>query len=95
MIHMSCDVYCHWSEQAPSYRVYVDNDMLVERTFRWPGYQNYVKEHIICKLDSGLHVIRIENCSSNGKFTLDNFVIEGSSRVRSPGDPDDRYTFRT
>ncbi len=93
MIHMSADVYCHWSEVAPFYRIYVDNDMLTERTFKWPGYQNFIREHVICKLMPGVHTIRVENCSPNGKFTLNNFIIEGSTKYRQPGDTETQFTF--
>lgn len=94
MIHMSVDVHCHWSENAPTYRIYINNDMLTERTFRWPGYQNYIKEHLICKLPTGLHTLKIENCSGNGSFSLKDFVIEGTSITRAPGDPENQYTFK-
>ena len=45
---LEVDVYSHWSDDPPIYRIYVDNEMLVERTFGWPSYQNYITEHMYC-----------------------------------------------
>ena len=93
MIHLSTDVQCHWSENPPSYRIYVDGDMLTERTFRWAGYQNYIREHIVCELAPGLHMIRVENCTNQGSFKLSDLVIEGVVQLRAPGDTEQQYTF--
>jgi len=74
--HITADVRCTWSEDSPVYRLYVNNDMMTERTFGWPGYQVYIKEHLICDLPHGRHEIRIENCSKKGTFNLENITVE-------------------
>lgn len=74
--HITVDVKCPWSEDSPVYRLYVDDDMITERTFGWPGYRVYITENIICDLEQGRHVIRIENCSPKGAFNLENLNIE-------------------
>lgn len=84
MIHLSADVHCHWSENPPSYRIYVDNDLLTERTFKWAGYQIYIREHMVCNLNPGIHTVRIENCTGPGNFKLENLVVEGSTNVLHP-----------
>ena len=88
MMHLSVDVHCHWSENPPSYRIYLNDDMLTERIFRWPGYQNYIKEHIIVETTPGIHILRIENCSSWGTFKLDNLIVEDKPAVIHPNYPD-------
>ena len=93
MIHLSTDVQCHWSETPPIYRIYVDGDMLTERTFRWAGYQNYIREHVVCELTPGAHMIRVENCSQQGSLKLSSLIIEGVEQTRSPGDTEHQYTF--
>jgi len=83
MYKMSVDVHAHWSETAPVYRIYVDNDMLVERTFGWPSYQAHVREHFVCELGNGAHTLRIENCNQSGNLELRYFVLE-DKLVTSP-----------
>jgi hypothetical protein len=82
--HIKADVFCHWSENPPVYRIYVNGDMLTERTFGWPGYQVFIRENIICNLEVGIHVIRIENCSPSGSFELKNLMIEGGPAAIHP-----------
>jgi hypothetical protein len=73
---LEVDVYSHWSDNPPIYRIYVDNEMLVERTFGWPSYQNYITEHMYCDLDTGVHTLCLENLDSNSRFELENFTID-------------------
>ena len=40
--------------QGESYRLYVGNDLLTERTFSWDPATTYVEEHIIINGDSGI-----------------------------------------
>jgi hypothetical protein len=75
--HITVDVHCHWSDIPPVYRIYVDQDMITERTFGWPGYQVYIKENIICNLNPGSHMVRVENCNDHGTITIENLHVEG------------------
>ncbi len=88
MLHLSVDVHSHWSENPPSYRIYFNNDLLTERVFRWPGYQNYIKENIIVDVSHGIHVIKIENCTNNGNFSIENLIVEGKPGLIHPNYPD-------
>jgi hypothetical protein len=72
---LEVDVHAHWSSDPPVYRIYVNNEMLVERTFGWPSYQMYLTEHIACDLDTGVHTLTLENLNSNGRFELENFKV--------------------
>ena len=60
----------------PIYRIYVDNDLYTERTWRW-GPNTLINEEIW--LDSGVgHSVRIEPVLKNpaqAKFKLTNFKI--------------------
>lgn len=73
---LEVDVYSHWSDNPPIYRIYVDNEMLVERTFGWPSYQNYITEHMYCDLDTGVHTLCLENLDSNSRFELEFFTVD-------------------
>jgi hypothetical protein len=73
---LEVDVCSHWSDNPPVYRIYVDNEMLVERTFGWPSYQNYVREHMYCDLDTGVHTLCLENLDSHSRFELEHFTVD-------------------
>lgn len=73
---LEVDVYSHWSDNPPIYRIYVNNEMLVERTFGWPSYQNYITEHMYCDLDTGVHTLCLENLDSNSRFELEFFTVD-------------------
>lgn len=70
-VEVQFDLYCHWSHKEPVYRIYVDEDLITERTFSWPGFQNYVRENFAIAVKHGEHFLRIENLNPNtAKFTV-------------------------
>lgn len=75
------DVWCKWEHgPAPVYRVYVDNEMLTERTFTWEPKRHYVREHIEVYLDPGWHDVKIVNCSGDQvKFIPNNITVNGKA----------------
>ena len=75
---LEVDVHAHWSDRPPVYRLYVNNEMLTERTFGWASYQWYLTEHMCCDLDTGVHTLRLENLDTESRFELDNFRINGT-----------------
>lgn len=72
---LEVDVHAHWNDTAPVYRLYVNDEMFVERTFGWTSYQFYLTEHICCDLYTGVHTLRLENLDAQGSFELDNFRV--------------------
>jgi len=74
---LEVDVHAHWSDNPPIYRLYVNDEMFSERTFGWPSYQIYIKEHMCCELETGVHTLRLENLDSSGRFELDDFRVNG------------------
>jgi hypothetical protein len=73
---LEVDVYSHWSDNPPIYRIYVDNEMMVERTFGWPSYQNYITEHMYCDLVTGVHTLSLENLDPTSRFELEYFTVD-------------------
>ena len=73
---LEVDVYSHWSDNPPVYRIFVNDEMLVERTFGWPSYQNYITEHMYCDLDTGVHTLCLESLDSGSRFELENFTVD-------------------
>ena len=65
------DVYCQRkSNNEPAYRVYVNDDLLTERTWIWPAYEVYIKENLVVELDS-----------NNNKIVLESIGIDPSNIV--------------
>lgn len=78
MLHkLEVSVHSHWNEVAPVYRLYVDNELLTERTFGHTSYQFFLIEHIFCNLETGVHNLTLENLDNNARFELDNFHVNG------------------
>jgi hypothetical protein len=42
------------------YRVYIDDDLITERSFIWDKNDNYILEHIFVLLAPGTHRIKVE-----------------------------------
>lgn len=74
---ITVDIYAHWGDKPPVYRLYVDNDLLTERTFVWPGNESYIKEHIIVDLEPGLHSVQVQQQDTNGTITAKNIQVDG------------------
>ena len=58
-----------------SYRIWLnDNELLTERTWRWPINLNYIQEHVPLRLAVGNHKIHIESCNKKlATFKLSDF----------------------
>lgn len=79
-VDLTFDLYCHWGEKEPSYRIYVDNDLITERTFSWPGFQIFIRENVIVNLEPGKHSVRIENLDPTiSKFEIKNVKVDNQS----------------
>lgn len=72
---LEVDVHTHWNNTPPVYRLYVNNELFTERTFIWVSYQYYIREHLNCQLDNGIHVLRLENLQPECRFELDNLKV--------------------
>ena len=63
-IRVLCDVDCSWTETPPVYRVYVDDELFAERTWRWKD--EYLEEMIQIEAEPGEYVISYELVNSPG-----------------------------
>lgn len=57
-IRVLCDVDCSWTETPPVYRVYVDDELFAERTWRWRDA--YLEEMLQIEAEPGEYVISYE-----------------------------------
>ena len=82
--YISVDVHAHWNESPPIYRLYMDNDMLVERTFAWTSHQNYVRENVVCELHDGVHTLKLVNCTPDAGFELKKVRVRSDNADMTP-----------
>jgi len=54
-IRVLCDVNCDWTGNSPVYRVYVDDELFAERTWRWDNV--YLEEMLQIEAEPGEYVI--------------------------------------
>ena len=72
---ITVDIYA--DSGKPRYRVYVDNDLLVERDFIWPSHEIFLRENIIVNLAEGLHRLNVELVGTHGKIKPQNVTVDG------------------
>lgn len=84
---INIDLFCYRTENDGNkdYRLYVDNDLITERTYIWMNktpvkpYGQFVRENVWVELEPGEHEIRIEavNSKFNG-FLIRNIKIDNN-----------------
>ena len=79
-VKLELDILSRHFMSHPVYRIYVNNDLIVERTYGFPPEQ-YVQECIIVNVLPGQHVVTVENPGSNflANFELRNFRANSAS----------------
>jgi hypothetical protein len=78
-VKITADVHCGWETTPPAYRIYVNHDLITERTFGWSGHDTFIRENMICELEPGQHQIRLEPVDANGAFMLKDITVDGQS----------------
>jgi hypothetical protein len=74
---ITVDVYGRQGDRNPTYRVYVNNNLLTERDFIWPGNQVFVRENIEVNLRQGTHLLRVEHINRHGSIEIKNITVNG------------------
>ena len=74
---LTVDVYCTRSEGSPTYRVYVDDELLTERSWIWPAYEIFVQENIEIDVDPGNHILQVRECNCDPVFYVQNVTVNG------------------
>lgn len=64
------DVFClKPNDEAPVYRLWVDDTLFTERAFRWNTHDKYIRERLTIDSDyDAQHHIRLEKISGIGDF---------------------------
>lgn len=76
VVHIAFELWCDWTDDAPVYRVYVDNHLMTERTYIFNNKELFIEEHVPLMTTAGKHYLKIENLNpKTAKFTIKNFKI--------------------
>ena len=57
-VRVLADVHCDWEGLNPVYRVYVNDELFAERTWRWTD--SYLEEMLQIEADPGKYTLRWE-----------------------------------
>lgn len=82
-VRIVCDVFVTWSgDQPPIYRIFVDDELLVERTFIWQDV--YVEEHLQLELGAGKYCLDFKLIDEHGaEMRVANVrVVQGPATVK-------------
>ena len=75
--YIQVDVYSSWHKEPPAYRIYIDNELMTERTFLDQSYEFY-REGIFVNLEPGTHSFIFEKLptkSLEDKLSIKNFKV--------------------
>jgi len=69
-IKVNFEVRCDWEGFPPDYRVYVNDEMFAERTFKWRN-DTFIKEVLQIEAVPGIYTIRVDQLSPfTGTFDI-------------------------
>ena len=75
------DIHCNWEVDPPAYRLYVDDDLLTERSYIWRD--QFVQEHAVVELKPGTHSVRVEPVNPGDAYRFNYTVRIDDKQVSS------------
>lgn len=57
-IQVLCDIDCEWDQISPKYRVFVNNELFIERTWIWRDH--YLEEMLQIEANPGMYHLKFE-----------------------------------
>jgi hypothetical protein len=82
-VRVLADVNCEWEGLPPSYRVYVNDELFAERTWRWTD--SYLEEMLQIEAEPGKYWLRwelVKPCLA--QLTVSNVRVDyGPGRVKN------------
>jgi len=75
-VKITFEVRCKWIGFPPEYRIYVNDELFVDREYRWDK-RFYLKEILQIKAEPGIYKIRIEQLEpKTGEFEFTEPVVD-------------------
>ena len=70
-------LFCEWTDIPPTYRLYVDDELMTERTYIWHNEHEVLQERVPITLDKDHVTVKIEQVGLKcGKFSVKHPDIE-------------------
>lgn len=85
LVTLTVDVYCNRSEGEPGYRVYVDDEMLTERSWVWPSYEVFIRENVEVNLEPGAHRLEVREMGNDSVFFTKDMTVNGAAQTNPSG----------
>jgi len=82
-VQVSCNVHVDWSgAQAPAYRLYINDELFTERSWKWRGY--FLEELIQIEAVPGKYRIKYELVQPHrAVLSITNMrVVQGPGRIK-------------
>lgn len=79
MIEITAQIRCLHAFDTPSYRLFVDGDLITERTWIWNHETTMIEEIIFVNIEPGKHQIKVANVNSlqGSRFKVGTVCVNG------------------
>jgi len=79
MIEIRAEIRCMYSYNNPSYRVYVDGDLITERSWVWNHENTLIEEQMWVNIEPGHHEIRVFSADNprSTRFRIGTVCVNG------------------
>jgi hypothetical protein len=80
MIEITAQIKCMYSTNNPSYRLFVDGDLIIERAWIWNHENTLIEEMIFVDIGPGKHEIQVISSDNprSTRFRLGTVCINGN-----------------
>jgi hypothetical protein len=80
-VHVTFTLLCDWQDVPPVYRLYVDDELLTERTYSFKNTDLTIQESMPLKISTGPHYLHVVNVyPERGTFTVTDLKVGGKDR---------------
>lgn len=73
-VRILSNIDCSWAEIPPVYRLYVNDELFAERTWRWRD--SYLQEAIQLEGEPGEYTLRYELVTQEGKLSVGDLSVD-------------------
>lgn len=69
-INIEIDVRARWINGIPAYRIWVDDELICERSF-WPNPEKFlIRENFVVKVEQGKHELKLEQIDTQSGMVI-------------------------
>lgn len=77
IVHLTADIYAN--DDTGSYRIYIDDTLMAERTFAWNHREQCIQECMVINTEPNTtHTVRVEPCKTHTKFKINSVTVNGN-----------------